>query len=63
MTPQQRANKYFGDTENGMKHGEGSLFDENGDLVYEGGWKENKRCGKGKSYATKGNGQQYKTLF
>tara|TARA_A100001035_G_scaffold127411_1_gene100180 strand:+ start:104 stop:259 length:156 start_codon:yes stop_codon:yes gene_type:complete len=36
MTPQQRANQYFGDTENGKKHGEGSLFDENGDLVYEG---------------------------
>ena len=59
MTPQQRANQYFGDTENGKKHGEESLFDENGDLVYEGGWKEDKRCGKGKSYATKGSGQQY----
>ena len=58
-TPQQRANQYFGDTENGKKHGKGSLFDENGDLVYEGEWKEDKRCGKGKLYATKGNKEQY----
>ena len=46
----ERSNKYFGETKNGMKHGEGRLFDENGNLVYEGGWLNDEKCGIGKLY-------------
>ena len=59
MTPSQRANRYFGDTKNGKKDGKGKLYDENGDLVYDGEWKDDKRNGNGISYPTKANSERF----
>ena len=38
MIGAERVKNYVGDTKDGMKYGEGRLFDENGNLVYEGWW-------------------------
>ena len=51
--------KYVGKTKDGKKHGSGKLYDDNGDLVYDGVWKNDYFCGKGKLYATKANGETY----
>ena len=50
MMGTERVKNYVGDTKIGMKHVEGRLFDENGNLVYEGGWLNNEKCGIGKLY-------------
>ena len=47
MIGAERVKNYVGDTKDGMKHGEGSLFDENGNLVYEGGWLNDEKSGLG----------------
>ena len=59
MVVEERANKYFGDTINGVRSGKGKLYDKNGDLVYEGEFLNDKRWGKGISYATKANDDSY----
>ena len=51
--------KYIGKTQDGKKHDSGKLYDDNGDLVYDGVLKNNYMCGKGKLYATKANGETY----
>ena len=34
MIGAERVKNYVGEAKDGMKHGEGGLFDENGDLVF-----------------------------
>ena len=42
--------KYFGQFSNGLRHGNATLRDAAGNVLYEGRWKNNKKHGKGKFY-------------
>ena len=46
--------KYFGQVENGKKSGYGILVQKNGD-IYEGGFKEDQKHGKGRLTYTDGS--------
>ena len=50
MIGAERGKNYVGDTKDGMKHGEGKLFDDHGNLVYKGGWLNDEKSGIGKLY-------------
>ena len=50
MTQEEKDKCYIGERKDGMKHGKGRLFDQSGNLVYDGQWLENKKSGIGELY-------------
>jgi len=51
----QNLDVYEGEWRDGLRHGQGILYDANGNMRYEGEWQHGRRHGKGTSYHENGN--------